>query len=112
MSARTRAAIRRVEDERMWPNAVADALRRIEWAFEQPGTYLAASEVDSPGLEVEDARDDLAEAMRRLPPGARRDLGRLIDRIDDEFERRTLPNPAPMSRRLVGCWWWSRIRDR
>src|SRR6478609_1487082 len=96
VSARTRAAVRRVEDERMWPGAVADALARFEWAFRQPGRYLNASQVWQPGLEVEYARDDLEEAMLHLPRGARTDLGRLIARIDDEFERRTLPNPGPV----------------
>jgi hypothetical protein len=96
----------------MWPNAVADALSRFDWAFKQPGRYLNASQVRQPGLEVEDARDVLAEAMLHLPRGARRDLGRLVDRIDDEFERRTLPNPGPTSEGTEGGWWWSRIRER
>ncbi|WP_387319885.1 hypothetical protein [Neobacillus sp. NPDC058068] len=112
VSARTRAAIRRLEDERLWPNAVADALDRFEWMFKLPGRYLSASHVWQPGLEVEYARDDLEEVMLHLPCGARRDLGRLVDRIDDEFERRTLPNPGPVDEWTVGGWWWSRIRER
>ncbi|MFG2953673.1 hypothetical protein ACGF5O_08095 [Streptomyces sp. NPDC048291] len=93
VSARTRAAIRQVEDEEMWPNAVAHALSRFEWAFRQPGRYPNASEVCSPGIEVEDAGDDLEQAMLHLPSGARRDLGRLITRIDEEFDCRALPVP-------------------
>lgn len=96
----------------MWPNAVADALFRFERAFRQPGRYLNASQVFQPGLEVEDARDDLEEAMLHLPRGARRDLGRLVARIDDTFERRTLPDPAPASEWTTGHWWWWRIRER
>ncbi|MEU8773460.1 hypothetical protein [Streptomyces sp. NPDC048606] len=111
VSARTRAAVRRVEGERMWTGAVADALARIEDAFAQPGRYLNAPPVWQPGLEVEYARDDLEEAMLHLPRGARRDLGRLIARIDEEFERRTLPNPAPGTASTVGGWWWSRTRE-
>ncbi|WP_455361478.1 hypothetical protein [Streptomyces sp. SYSU K21746] len=95
----------------MWPDAVADGLSRFEWAFKQPGRYLNASPVWQPGLEVEYARDDLEQAMLHLPRGARRDLGRLIARIDDEFERRTLPDPGPASDWMVGGWWWSRIRE-
>lgn len=95
----------------MWPGAVADALARFEWAFRQPGRYLKASQVWQPGLEVEYARDDLEEAMLYLPRGARRDLGRLIARIDDEFEHRTLPSPGPVNAFTVGGWWWSRIRE-
>ncbi|MCG7210150.1 hypothetical protein [Streptomyces arenae] len=95
----------------MWPNAVADALSRFEWAFKQHGRYLDASEACSPGIEVEDARDDLEWAMRCLPPGAKRDLGRLIARIDEEFERRTLPEPNNIELAMFG-WWWTRMRER
>lgn len=93
----------------MWPNAVAMALSCIEWAFKQPGRYLDASAFDSPG--VADARDDLEWAMRYLPPGAKRDLGRLITRIDEELERRTLPEPN-YSEWATTCWWWTRMRER
>ncbi|MGV9693095.1 hypothetical protein ACWDUX_28770 [Streptomyces sp. NPDC003444] len=96
----------------MRPGAVADALARFEWAFRQPGRYLNASEVWQPGLEVEDARDDLEKVMLHLPLGARRDLGRLIARIDEEFERRTLPNPRPVRVRALDGWWWARTRER
>lgn len=95
----------------MRPNAVAIALSHFERAFGQPGRYLNASEVCSPGLEVEDARDDLERAMPHLPPGARRDLGRLITRIDAEFERRTLPEPHSVELAVFG-WWWTRMRER
>jgi hypothetical protein len=108
ISARTRAAIRRVEDQQRRPNAVADALACIEWVFKQPGRYLDASAFDSPGLG--DARDDLAWAMRCLPPGAQRDLGRLITRIDTELEHRTLPDPY-LSELPMSGWWWTRMRD-
>ncbi|GHJ91455.1 hypothetical protein SNE510_09740 [Streptomyces sp. NE5-10] len=111
VSARTRAAIRRVEDQEMRPNAIALALSRFERAFKQPGRYLNASEAPSPGLEVEDARDDLEWAMLHLPPGAQRDLGRLITRIDAEFERRTLPEPHHIELAVFG-WWWTRMRER
>ncbi|MFJ7126129.1 hypothetical protein [Streptomyces sp. NPDC098101] len=112
VSARTRAAVRRVEEERVRPGAVADALARFAWTFRQPGRYLNASEVRQPGLEVEDARDDLEEVMLHLPLGARRDLGRLVARIDEEFERRTLPNPRPVRVRASDGWWWARTRER
>lgn len=111
MSARTRAAVRRVEAEHLWPNAVANALSRFEWAFQQPGRCLAGP-ADCPGIEIEDGRDDLDEALRYLPQGARADLGRLVERIDIEFERRTLPNPGWVSGWTAGRWWWWRIRER
>ncbi|KAB7847266.1 hypothetical protein [Streptomyces mobaraensis] len=112
VSALTRAAVRRLEDERLERDAVAEALSRFAWVFRQPGRYVNASEVWEPGLEVEDARDTLEEAMRHLPRGARHDLGRLVRRIDAEFERRTLPNPGRMSEWTAGRWWWWRIRER
>ncbi|XMA35626.1 hypothetical protein O1157_00605 [Streptomyces albogriseolus] len=108
VSARTRAAIRRVEDQQMWPNAVAHAFLHIECAFQQPGRYLDACAFDSPGLA--DARDDLEWAMRHLPSGARRDLAQLITRIDAEIERRTLPDPA-LIEVTMGGWWWTRMQD-
>ncbi|MEU6474273.1 hypothetical protein ABZ927_30005 [Streptomyces massasporeus] len=111
MSARTRAAIRRVEAEHLWPGAVAVALSRFERAFRQPGRYLS-DPYESPGIEIEDGRDDLDEVLRHLPGGARADLGRLVARIDAEFERRTLPDPGWASEWTAGRWWWWRIRER
>ncbi|MFI2738798.1 hypothetical protein [Streptomyces sp. NPDC018711] len=93
----------------MWPNAVAHALRHIEWAFTQPGRYLDASAFCPPGIN--DARDDLERAMRHLPPGAQRDLGRLIAHIDEELQRRTLPEPHHTELAPFG-WWWTRMRER
>jgi hypothetical protein len=112
VSALTRVAIRRIEDDLQWgPDLVFRALARFEWTFRQPGRYLDAS-VWEPGLEVEDARDDLEEVLRRLPAGARRDLGRFVQRIDAEFERRTLPDPRPVGDWAADRWWWQRVRER
>ena len=96
VSARTRAAIRRVEAEHLWPNAVADALSRFAWAFRQPGRCLSGPG-ESPGIEIQDGRDDLDDATRYLPSGARAEPGRLVERIAAEFECRTLPNPGRVS---------------
>lgn len=93
----------------MLPNAVAHALSRVEWTFKQRGRYLDASEFCSPGIN--DARDDLEWVMRHLPPGAKRDFGRLITPIDEELERRTLPEPNHIESAMDG-WWWTRMRDR
>lgn len=102
--------MRRVEAQYLWPDAVANALSRFEWAFKQPGRYLTGPS-ESPGIEIEDGRDDLEVALRHLPKGARADLGRLVERIDMEFERRTLPNPGWVSGWTAGRW-WRRIRER
>jgi hypothetical protein len=88
---------------------VFTALADFEWQFSRPGRYLDASVFSTPGLA--DARDELDEVLRRLPAGARRDLGRLVARIDAEFERRTLPDPGPVSDWAVGRWWWQRIQE-
>ena len=110
VSARTRAAVRRVEDDLQWgSDLVFKALAGFEWEFRQPGRYLDASVFWTPGLA--DARDDLEEVLRRLPPGARRDLGRLVERIDVEFERRTLPDPGSAGDWAAGRWWWQRIQE-
>ncbi|WP_053800239.1 hypothetical protein [Streptomyces rimosus] len=102
-----------MEDERLSrPDLVVDALSRFERAFRQPGRFLNASEVWQPGLEIEDARDDLEEVLRHLPRGARADLGRLVARIDTEYERRTLPDPGWVPEWTAGRWWWWRIRER
>ena len=102
--------MRRVEAEHLWPDAVANALSRFEWAFKQPGRCLTGP-YESPGIEVEDGRDDLEVALRHLPEGARTDLGRLVERIDAEFERRTLPDPGWASEWTAGRGWWWRIRE-
>ncbi|MEU3481054.1 hypothetical protein ACI2LO_29705 [Streptomyces sp. NPDC033754] len=60
---------------------------------------------------MEDGRDDLEQVMLRLPPGAKRDLGRLISRIDAEFERRTLPEPHDIEW-AMDDWWSTRMRER
>ncbi|MFH8841934.1 hypothetical protein [Streptomyces sp. NPDC017868] len=83
----------------------------IRWAFKQPGRYLNAAKAYSPGIEVEDARDDLERAMLHLPPGVKRDLGRLLTRIGEEFERRALPEPNNIGLAVFG-WWWTRMRER
>jgi hypothetical protein len=112
VSALTRAAIRRVEAEYLWRDAVAEALSRFQRAFEQPGRYLSGPG-ESPGIEIEDGRDDLEVALTHLPHGARADLGRLVERIDAEFERRTLPNPSRPGEWAAGyTWWHRRIRER
>lgn len=66
----------------------------------------------SPGIELEDARDELELALRYLPAGARSDLRRRLARIDAEFERRTLPEPNVIGTwRGAQPWWWHRIRE-
>ncbi|MET7451589.1 hypothetical protein ABZT03_06780 [Streptomyces sp. NPDC005574] len=100
--------MRRVEAEHLWPNAVSGALSHWEWAFRQPRRYLSGP-VESP--DVEDARDTLEMALCRLPGGARADLGRLVERIDAEFVRRTLPDPTWEKAWAGAPRWWRRVRE-
>ncbi|MET9627040.1 hypothetical protein ABZX92_06215 [Lentzea sp. NPDC006480] len=44
-------------------------------------------------VDVVHARDVLEQVLKRLPVRARAELGRVVRRLDIEFERRTLPNP-------------------
>ncbi|MFG3532491.1 hypothetical protein ACGF8B_38140 [Streptomyces sp. NPDC047917] len=59
--------------------------------FRAAGRYSVAAVYCSPGIN--DACGDPEWAMWHLPPGAERDLGCLITRIDEELERRTSPEP-------------------
>ncbi|GAB2835970.1 hypothetical protein GCM10022221_38960 [Actinocorallia aurea] len=113
VSEATRAAIRRLEADHLWRGAVADALLRSRAILERSGRFLAASEVHEPGLEIEDQLEVLNEALRCLPPEARKDLQRQVVPIFEEFERRTLPDPGPHSAWVAQAgWWWRRIRER
>jgi hypothetical protein len=104
--------VRRAEWRLGSPDAVARALDRFAEAFRQPGRYLDVPLVSQPGLELAAARDDLEEVLRRLPAGARADLGRLVRRIDAEYERRTLPDPHVRSGWGADRWWWRRVSER
>ncbi|MEU5936177.1 hypothetical protein [Micromonospora sp. NPDC047187] len=59
-------------------------------------------------------RDVLGDAMRRLPTAASRELRRVVDPLDDEFLRKTLPDPraAEPSPWHAQAWWRQRIRER
>ncbi|WP_327034430.1 hypothetical protein [Micromonospora ureilytica] len=59
-------------------------------------------------------RDVLDDAMRRLPAAARRELRRVVEPLDEEFRRKTLPDPraAELSAWHAQAWWRQRIRER
>ncbi|AGZ40622.1 hypothetical protein [Actinoplanes friuliensis] len=108
LSARTHAAIRYVEDVHYWPGAVARALAGYQYLLREPGRWLPGDPVISPGLEPEADRSALQDMMAKLPPEPRRELELLLAPLDDDYMRRTLPepgeNPTPDQR-----WRW---RDR
>ncbi|MFF2078713.1 hypothetical protein ACFVXG_28675 [Kitasatospora sp. NPDC058162] len=108
VSGLTRAAIRRVEDERLGPNAVFWALAECRRYLAQPGRVLPEPEVGCDECNPVLARDELEAVLRWLPRGARVDLGRLVARLDAEFDRRSalmsgprIPGP-PLG---VEGWW-------
>ncbi|GAA3449600.1 hypothetical protein GCM10018962_14330 [Dactylosporangium matsuzakiense] len=110
VSSLTRAAIRRVEDECYWPNAVWSSLEQYKLLLRQPGRYLNGDESSSPGIEAEDGRDLIASVLTRLPRGARRDLERLIAPLDKDFVRRTVPRLS-WTDWAAGRWWYQRDRE-
>ena len=98
-----------VERRRLWPGAVASALRtwtsvarRVPWP--------AFSEIPPcPCCGPFDARDTLEQALRALSPAARRHLEARIRPVDDLVRSRTLNDPFASP---DGPWWdrvlWSR----
>ncbi|MEV0899301.1 hypothetical protein [Actinoplanes sp. NPDC049802] len=109
VSRRTDEAIARL------PLAVADALSRYRAAVRAPGRWLRLSPDDStcPQCSVIDQRDTIEEAMRMLPPPARRELSRVVAPLDAEFRRRTLPDPAraTLTDWHAAAWWRRRVHD-
>ncbi|MET8832834.1 hypothetical protein ABZV78_02810 [Micromonospora sp. NPDC004540] len=113
VTALTRVAVRRLEERHYHVNAVHRALAGYVAVLRQPGRYLSGPQHLSPGIEPEDDRDLLAEVLPRLPAAARADLGRIVDRLDREYHRRTVPVPWPVRDWERGAgWWWRRLRER
>ncbi|MEV0934444.1 hypothetical protein ACIBMX_43015 [Streptomyces phaeochromogenes] len=117
VSALTRAAVRRVEAEHLWPGAAANALATYESVLRLPGQDLAAwlIDVNCPCCCALEARDTLEDALYRLPTGARTDLRRRLARADEELARRTLPEPWRRETpqwQPPGAWWRQRLLER
>ncbi|GAA3352415.1 hypothetical protein GCM10017744_001280 [Streptomyces antimycoticus] len=110
---RTRAAINQIEAQYLGRGAVAEALHRYESFLKKPGRYLYLPWDDCPCCDPTDARDTLEDALRRLPPAARGGLREIVARLDEEFLRRTLPDPwaASVSSWHAAAWWRQRIRE-
>jgi hypothetical protein len=108
------AAVRRVEARRFWPGFLSGALTTYGDFLRRPGRVLYLPVSDCPCCDVVDARDDVEEMLHALPPRARRELGRVVARLDAELERRTLPDPfaaaqAPNWRHQRRPWWHLRL---
>ena len=111
---RTQSAIHGIEAQYLGRGAVVDALQRYQRFLHQPGRYLYLPGDDCPCCDPTDARDTLEDALRRLPPTARAGLRRIVALLDEEFLRRTLPDPsaASVSSWHAAAWWWQRIREK
>lgn len=114
ISRRTLSTIHRIEAQHLGRGAVAKALHQYERFLRQSGRYLYLPWDECPCCDPTDARDILEEALRRLPPAARAGLGRIVAPLDEEFLRRTLPDPraASVSSWHAAAWWRQRIRER
>ncbi|WP_433202542.1 hypothetical protein ACQP00_32540 [Dactylosporangium sp. CS-047395] len=99
-------------NEHVRPGHTAYLLRRYRRFLRRPGRvlWLEAAECSCGDCQYDDmavVRDGLEEMARRLPPAASTELRRLLDRLDDEFERRTVPDPVPRTgRRGEELPWW------
>lgn len=89
---------------------MADALENYEALLRRPGRYLDGDQAVSPGIDPEDARDLLDDVLRQLPRGAAKDLGRVVERLDGEFLRRTVP-ALWWGEWAAGRWWYQRDRE-
>ncbi|GLW53776.1 hypothetical protein [Kitasatospora phosalacinea] len=104
---RTRAAVHRIEALGLGPGAVAEALHQYEGFLRRPGRYLYVPWPTCPCCDPLYARDVLETALHRLPRPARTPLRVLVDRLDEEFRRRTLPDPLAAH---PAPWWHRRLR--
>lgn len=102
---RARSAVRRLEARRFGPGFLAASLRGYEGALRRPGRWLYVESADCPCHDPMGDRDGVEAFLRSMPRLARRDLRSVVARLDEEFERRTLPDPfAP-----PGAWWQRRL---
>lgn len=110
LSAKAQGAIRRLEDQHFWSDAIADALHAYGSFLQTAGRYIYVNQ-DCPFCDPVEARDRLEEALRALPAAARSELRVVVERLDDQFRNRTLPDPraAPQSAWRAAAWWRQRM---
>jgi hypothetical protein len=101
-------------NEHVRPGRTAAFLLAYRKFLRQPGRKLRpeSSNCACPGCRYEDVaevRDALEAVARYLPSPARAEMRRLLDRLDEDFRRRTLPDSLPLT-----SWadeplpWWRR----
>ncbi|GLW68149.1 hypothetical protein Kpho02_04480 [Kitasatospora phosalacinea] len=109
---RTRTAVHRIEALGLGAGAVAEALHTYERFLRRPGRHLYVPRADCPCCDPLTARDVLETALHRLPRPARAPLRALVERLDEEFLHRTLPDPlaARPDGTRPAAWWHRRLR--
>lgn len=116
MPRRTPGALRADQPEArdLWAERVSPALDRYRSFLRQPGRWLYLPLSDCPCCDPVDARDDLDAALRVLPRRDRAELRRILAPLDDDFRRRTLPDPTAWSLSLwhASAWWRQRLYER
>jgi hypothetical protein len=114
LSAKTKVAIARFEQRRLWAGDVAEALRAYRSFLRQPGRWLQAEAIDCPCCDPLQARDDLQAVLAALPRPARDELKRIVSPLDDDFLRRTVPDPFRQRGHgpYADGWWRHRILER
>ncbi|NYH42714.1 hypothetical protein HNR22_002441 [Micromonospora jinlongensis] len=117
LSIGTNAAIVRLERRHPGTWSLKTALDGYRRAIRRSGRWLDLSPdyCSCPGCgDVVEHRDVLGDALRRLPARARRELQRVVDPLDQEFLRKTLPDPraAELSSWHAQAWWRQRLRER
>ena len=89
-------AISRLERDRLWPGAVAQALRRWSQLAHRPGRALS----DGCGcplcdrLLTTEVRAVLEMALHALPSRAARELRGLVEPLDELYLARSWPDPT------------------
>ncbi|MFG1780739.1 hypothetical protein ACGFIG_30485 [Micromonospora sp. NPDC049048] len=115
LSSRANAAIVRLQLRHPKIGSVATALTSYRRAIWRSGRWLELlGDCPCPSCDPVGQRDILEGAMRRLPPAARRELRRVVDALDEEFLRKTLPDPraAELNAWDAQAWWRHRLRGR
>ena len=105
--AKTPKFVQSAAAARLGVGHAGSALQRYQEFLQRPGRWLYPSP-DCPCCDPIDARDELELALRALPPNRGRPLRELVARLDDEFRRRTFPDPHAEP----GPWWHRRLRER
>lgn len=97
-----------------WAERVSRALDQYRRFLRQPGRWLHVPWTDCLCCDPVEARDELEAALRALPRRDRAELRRVLAPLDDEFRRRTLPDPAAssLSSWHAEAWWRQRLHER